>query len=35
VKLAGILWGGSAGGDLFVFSPFGNVTRELGLLTTH
>jgi hypothetical protein len=35
VKLAGILWGGSSGGDLFVFSPFGNVTRELGPLTTH
>jgi hypothetical protein len=33
VKLAGILWGG--GGSSFVFSPFGNVVRELGALTTH
>jgi len=35
VKLAGILWGGSSSGAQFVFSPFGNVTRELGTLTTH
>jgi hypothetical protein len=35
VKLAGVLWGGSSAGDMFVFSPFGNVTRELGALTTH
>ena len=33
VKLAGILWGGS--GSSFVFSPLGNVVRELGALTTH
>ena len=30
VKLVGILWGGS--GSSFVFSPFGNITRELGTL---
>jgi hypothetical protein len=35
VKLAGILWGGSSGGASFVYSPLGNVTRELGALTTH
>jgi hypothetical protein len=35
VKLAGVLWGGNSGGTLFVFSPFANVTRELGALTTH
>jgi hypothetical protein len=35
VKLAGVLWGGNSGGTQFVFSPFGNVTRELGTLTTH
>lgn len=38
VKLAGILWGGGTdanGRPVFVFSPFGNVTRELGALTTH
>jgi hypothetical protein len=35
VKLVGILWGGSSNGDMFVFSPFGNVTRELGTLITH
>lgn len=35
VMLAGILWGGSSSGDQFVFSPFGNVVRELGPLTTH
>jgi hypothetical protein len=32
VKLVGILWGGS--GSSFVFSPFGNITRELGTLVT-
>jgi hypothetical protein len=35
VMLAGILWGGSSSGTQFVFSPLGNVTRELGPLTTH
>jgi hypothetical protein len=35
VKLAGILWGGNSGGTQFVFSPFGNVVRDLGTLTTH
>jgi hypothetical protein len=35
VKLAGILWGGNGAGTQFVFSPFGNVTSELGPLTTH
>jgi hypothetical protein len=35
VKLAGVLWGGNSGGTQFVFSPFGNVTRELGPLITH
>jgi len=35
VKLAGVLWGGNSGGTQFVYSPFGNVTRELGALTTH
>jgi hypothetical protein len=35
VKLAGVLWGGSSNGAQFVFSPFGNVTRELGTLVTH
>ena len=35
VKLAGVLWGGNSSGTQFVFSPFGNVTRELGALTTH
>lgn len=35
VKLAGILWGGNNAGTQFVYSPFGNVTRELGALTTH
>ena len=30
VKLVGILWGGS--GSSFVFSPFGNIQRELGTL---
>jgi hypothetical protein len=35
VKLAGILWGGSSSGGQFVYSPFANVVRELGPLTTH
>lgn len=35
VKLAGVLWGGNSNGTQFVFSPFANVTRELGPLTTH
>lgn len=35
VKLAGALWGGNSAGTQFVFSPFGNVTRELGALITH
>jgi hypothetical protein len=35
VKLAGVLWGGNSAGTQFVYSPFGNVTRELGALVTH
>jgi hypothetical protein len=35
VKLAGVLWGGSPDGTQFVFSPFANITGELGSLTTH
>lgn len=35
VKLAGVLWGGDSAGTMFVFSPFANVTRELGALVTH
>ena len=35
VKLDGVLWGGSSTGTQFVFSPFANVTGELGALTTH
>jgi len=35
VTLAGVLWGGSSSGNQFVFSPFANVVRELGALTTH
>ena len=35
VKLSGVLWGGSTDGTTFVFSPFANVTAELGALTTH
>ena len=35
VKLVGILWGGNSNGTQFVYSPFGNVTRELGALITH
>lgn len=33
VTLAGILWGGSSSGDLFVFSPLKNIQDELGGLT--
>jgi hypothetical protein len=34
--LMGILWGGSASGTVtFVFSPIGNIHRELGDFTTH
>jgi len=35
VKLAGVLWGGSSSGAQFVYSPLGNVKRELGALVTH
>jgi hypothetical protein len=35
VKLDGVLWGGSTNGMSFVFSPFANITGELGALTTH
>jgi hypothetical protein len=35
VKLSGVLWGGSSDGKQFVFSPFPNITGELGSLTTH
>jgi hypothetical protein len=35
VRLSGVLWGGSTDGATFVFSPFANVTGELGGLTTH
>jgi len=35
VKLAGVLWGGNSSGTQFVYSPFANVTRELGTLVTH
>lgn len=35
VKLAGTLWGGDSAGTMFVFSPFANITRELGTLITH
>ncbi|HEV8599392.1 MAG TPA: hypothetical protein VGQ69_08545 [Gemmatimonadales bacterium] len=35
VKLTGVLWGGNGAGTLFVYSPLGNVIRELGPLTTH
>jgi hypothetical protein len=35
VKLAGVLWGGNNSGTQFVFSPFANVVKELGALTTH
>ncbi|CAN5669384.1 hypothetical protein BH23GEM6_BH23GEM6_26090 [soil metagenome] len=33
VELAGILWGGSSSGDLFVFSPLSGIVRELGSMT--
>jgi hypothetical protein len=33
VKLAGILWGGSSSGNLFVFSPLKNIQDELGGVT--
>jgi hypothetical protein len=32
--LLGILWGGNSSGTMFVYSPIGNVERELGPLTT-
>jgi len=35
VKLDGVLWGASSDGTIFVFSPFANITGELGGLTTH
>jgi hypothetical protein len=38
VRLAGVLWGGgtdATGATVFVFSPFANITGELGSLTTH
>jgi len=35
VKLDGVLWGASSDGTTFVFSPFANITGELGALTTH
>jgi hypothetical protein len=35
VKLAGVLWGGNSSGTQFVYSPFANVVKELGALTTH
>jgi hypothetical protein len=35
VKLDGILWGASGDGATFVFSPFANITGEVGALTTH
>ena len=33
VTLYGILWGGSSDNKTFVFSPFSQITRELGTLT--
>jgi hypothetical protein len=33
VELVGILWGGSSGGDMFVFSPLKNIQDELGGVT--
>lgn len=33
VTLHGILWGGSADGSTFVYSPFANIQQELGTLT--
>ena len=35
VKLDGVLWGASVDGTTYVFSPFANMTGELGGLTTH
>jgi hypothetical protein len=35
VKLDGVLWEASSDGSTFVFSPFANITGELGALTTH
>ena len=36
VRLSGILWGGSVSGEVtFVFSPLGNIRRELGEFSTH
>jgi hypothetical protein len=38
VTLTGVLWGGSQAGDQFVYSPFANVVKELGVnnpLITH
>jgi len=35
VKLVGSLWGGNGSGTQFVYSPLGNVFRELGNLQTH
>ena len=36
VRLSGILWGGSVSGEVtFVFSPLGNIRRELGDFRTH
>jgi hypothetical protein len=35
VQLKGILWGGTAAGTLFVYSPLHLVEQELGGLTTH
>jgi hypothetical protein len=32
VELIGILWGGTADGNLFVFSPFANIVGELGAI---
>jgi len=34
VKLVGSLWGGNGSGTQFVYSPLGNVFRELGTLIT-
>ena len=34
VTLVGILWGGNSSGSTFVFSPFNQIVKELGSLTT-
>jgi hypothetical protein len=34
VTLAGILWGGNSSGTQYAYSPFSNIERELGALTT-